>query len=151
MKFEKIAWKQMNSLILLFFFNRFVLKRKCTLHAYTCKLCMNIKKAVRQPGGGDPHLNKESNNILAICRRVNMPKETIERNIKSRLKKASSLKVEMIGLWNNCMLVIDMESFSVNTSKKDVKKVLNKHTGSRFVIEAGAEEVVNEDENTIWF
>ena len=68
MKFEKIARKQMNSLILLFFFNRFVLKRKCTLHAYTCKLCMNIKKAVRQPGGGDPHFNKESNNILAICR-----------------------------------------------------------------------------------
>ena len=148
MKFEKIARKQMNLLILLFFFNCFVFKRKCT---YTCKLCMNIKKAVRQPSGGDPHLNKELNDILAICRRVNMPNETIERNIKSGLeRKASSLKVEIIEL-NNCMLVIDMESFSVNTSKKDVKKVLKKHTGWGFAIEAGAEEVVNEEENTIWF
>lgn len=99
------------------------------------KLCMNIRKAVRQPGGGDPHLNKELNDILAICKRVNMPNETIERNIKSGLeRKASSLKVEIIGP-NNCMLVIDMESFNVNTSKKDVKKVLKKHAGWGFANE----------------
>ncbi|XP_039190856.1 translational activator of cytochrome c oxidase 1 isoform X2 [Crotalus tigris] len=93
------------------------------------KLTMMIRFAVRE-GGPNPHLNTNLANIIEVCRRKNMPKNSIETAISGAEKMKSIYHFCSIRGPGGSSFYVEILTDNLKRTSNEIRHLLNKNGGS---------------------
>ncbi|XP_015665998.1 translational activator of cytochrome c oxidase 1 [Protobothrops mucrosquamatus] len=93
------------------------------------KLTMMIRFAVRE-GGPNPHLNTNLANIIEVCRRKNMPKNSIETAISGAEKMKSIYHFCSVRGPGGSSFYVEILTDNVKRTSNEIRYLLNKNGGS---------------------